>query len=582
VGQVCPFAKKSFSAKSTDSYTKSWYNSYKRSATFAWILISTIIISLCLCARRLDIIEYSLAKLTAIIGVVSSYFILLHLYSRAVVNQFVSTSSLIPGQTKITRKKLPLCGIFRNFYDLLIRSTVPMCDIDIERMHKYGDIYVTFNGFTPFVEVASSELAEIILKEYELFAKCDLRDMDLTYSYKWIGNENIFFANSESWRQMKEHIQPAINEIPIFAPIFNRKASMLCDIFKHKVKDNNDGVDIYLIRWLKAVVLDVAGEAIFGFDFQYLKAENNALLESLSYLLGEIFNPVRIALPIMNHLPLKSNRRMDKCIEDLDRTLENIIHSINQEKSSSDKQAGNMLERLLYRSKDNSISNSQLKSNALVMIIASHETTQISLTATLYYLAKFPKLQEQLRAESIDLFPDLESAFATLDIVSDKHEKETVYAKIRRFHSLGNFILESIRMHTTVTRPVPRIATQDTELAGIRIPKDTVVNINMPAIHMNPKEWENPETFNPDRFAKEIAANRYAYLTFGGGPRVCSGKNFSMIEQKIILCYLLRYFQLELPAPNYELPLKKKSIFVGIINDSFHLRFKPIRGNFNG
>ncbi len=97
--------------------------------------------------------------------------------------------------------------------------------------------------------------------------------------------------------------------------------------------------------------------------------------------------------------------------------------------------------------------------------------------------------------------------------------------------------------------------------------------MNIHAIHMNPKEWDRPEEFDPDRFVDENCRNKFAYLPFGAGPRVCAGRNFTLMEQKIILCHILRHFDVGLPNVGYEVPIRRGS-FTGLPEDSFQLRFR--------
>lgn len=75
---------------------------------------------------------------------------------------------------------------------------------------------------------------------------------------------------------------------------------------------------------------------------------------------------------------------------------------------------------------------------------------------------------------------------------------------------------------------IRREASEDTELAGVMIPKRSIITVDIAALHHNPNIWENPEAFDPERFAKggefESKSSTYAYLPFGGGSRQCIGK----------------------------------------------------------
>ena len=69
-------------------------------------------------------------------------------------------------------------------------------------------------------------------------------------------------------------------------------------------------------------------------------------------------------------------------------------------------------------------------------------------------------------------------------------------------------------------------------------------------IHRNPSIWHNPEGFDPERFGSEDTRSQFAYIPFGGGPRVCIGKNFALMEAQLCLAMLVQRFRLEL-VPGY-------------------------------
>ncbi len=94
---------------------------------------------------------------------------------------------------------------------------------------------------------------------------------------------------------------------------------------------------------------------------------------------------------------------------------------------------------------------------------------------------------------------------------------------------------------------VGREPIEDDEILDEKIPKKAVVFISIAAAHRNPKIWENPNEFNPDRFAPENAKKipKYAYMPFGAGPRMCIGNHFAIMEMQLILAVLARDFEFE-------------------------------------
>ena len=94
---------------------------------------------------------------------------------------------------------------------------------------------------------------------------------------------------------------------------------------------------------------------------------------------------------------------------------------------------------------------------------------------------------------------------------------------------------------------IPRIATQDTELAGVFIPKDTRLSIDVYELHHNPNVWKNPDQFDPERFAPtgemdQLSGSGLPWTPFSNGARSCIGMNFSLMGQRVLLSMLCKLF----------------------------------------
>lgn len=103
---------------------------------------------------------------------------------------------------------------------------------------------------------------------------------------------------------------------------------------------------------------------------------------------------------------------------------------------------------------------------------------------------------------------------------------------------------ETMRMVAPLPKVVPRVATEDTELSGVFIPKGTYVNVDIYDIHHNESVWKRPNEFNPDRFAEEGESSTHdawTWLPFGGGSRQCLGFKYSTNQQKVLLSMMRKY-----------------------------------------
>ncbi|KAK3749794.1 hypothetical protein QZH41_005069 [Actinostola sp. cb2023] len=166
---------------------------------------------------------------------------------------------------------------------------------------------------------------------------------------------------------------------------------------------------------------------------------------------------------------------------------------------------------------------------------AGSETTATTLLWLIAYLVNFPKLQEKINSEIVEIF----GCGGRIDL-----------KKRRSCHYLEATLTEVLRCATIVPLFVHK-ATRDTTLSGYRIPKDTTVLLNIWAINHDEREWENPQEFNPDRFldfdGHFTGTMKMSYMPFGAGRRVCIGESLAKTELFLISATLLQKFEFANP-----------------------------------
>lgn len=129
---------------------------------------------------------------------------------------------------------------------------------------------------------------------------------------------------------------------------------------------------------------------------------------------------------------------------------------------------------------------------------------------------------------------------------------------------LTAIINETLRMSMSVTNAVPRVAAQDTYIDGVFIPKGTTIAINLYEAHHNPRVWNDPGAFRPERFEPgdeydklKTQGDGTAFIAFGIGPRLCVGQNLALAELRVFLAMLRRSYT---QVRRYEWSLTKDSI----------------------
>jgi cytochrome P450 len=176
-----------------------------------------------------------------------------------------------------------------------------------------------------------------------------------------------------------------------------------------------------------------------------------------------------------------------------------------------------------------------LRNNLLTFITAGHETTALALTLTwtFYLLSLHPEVERRVRQE-------IDSVTGGAPLYAE-HIDALAYT--------GRVIQEAMRLYP----PAPLIvreARQDVGLGQEHIRAGTTIYIPVYALHRNEKLWHEPDRFDPARFEPEAvkARERFAYLPFGAGPRICIGQSFAQMEATVVLASLLSSFRLRLQA----------------------------------
>ena len=185
------------------------------------------------------------------------------------------------------------------------------------------------------------------------------------------------------------------------------------------------------------------------------------------------------------------------------------------------------------------MSDEQLRDECLTLFLAGHETTSIALSNTFYLLSQHPEIEAALHDEVAQALGD----------------RTPTAADVERLPFTERVIKESMRLYPPVYA-IGRTLLEDYELGGYVIKKGATLVFSQWVTHRRPESFPDPLRFDPDRWLPERAKaiHRYAYFPFGGGPRICIGNHFAMMEAQLLLATLIRAYRLELvPGETLEL-----------------------------
>jgi cytochrome P450 len=176
------------------------------------------------------------------------------------------------------------------------------------------------------------------------------------------------------------------------------------------------------------------------------------------------------------------------------------------------------------------MSDSLLRDEAITLLLAGHETTALALSWTWFLLGQHPEVQARMAAEIAEALGDRP---ATAD-------------DLPRLKFIESVVMESMRIYPPAWA-IGRESTGPLELGGYAFPAGTTIFISPWILHRDPRHFQEPEMFRPERWMGNLARElpRFAYMPFGGGPRVCIGQRFAMIEAILILTTMAQRFSAE-------------------------------------
>jgi cytochrome P450 len=230
-----------------------------------------------------------------------------------------------------------------------------------------------------------------------------------------------------------------------------------------------------------------------------------------------------------NRLPTPAHLRFHK----LAKKIDDVVYRIIAERRTSGKDEGDLLSMLLAaRDEDGSqMSDRQLRDEVMTLFLAGHETTALTLAWSWYLLGTNPEAEAKFHAE--------------LDEVLGG--REPTMADLPRLKYTEQIAKESMRLYPPAYG-LGREAINDCEIGGYHVPKGTQVFMFQWVTQRDPRFYDQPAAFKPERWSEDFIARlpKFAYFPFGGGPRACIGASFAMMEIILGLAVIGQRFRLEL------------------------------------
>ena len=336
--------------------------------------------------------------------------------------------------------------------------------------------------------------------------------------------EGLLLSTGEDWRHQRRTLAPAFapRTMPILARHVAKAAVTAVTGLKASCADPVD-----LLAAMQFLALEIAGASMFSLEMEEYGAELRGLIKDYAARLGrpnllDFLLPPSIPSP-RDLLRWRFRRRW--------LNLVGRIIAARREQGSAG--APRDLFDLLATARDPDSSAlfppDRLADQVATMIVAGHETTAVALFWSLYLLASASTIQDRLAAEvaDADLGPD--NAAAALPTLA--YTRAVVQESLRLYPPAFTLARQALRADVA---------------GGIPVPARTVVLIAPWVLHRHRRLWPQPDTFDPSRFLLPAQPpDRFAYLPFGIGPRVCIGAQFALTEATLVLATLIQTFRIE-------------------------------------
>jgi cytochrome P450 len=383
----------------------------------------------------------------------------------------------------------------------------------------YGDIVHFRIGPQHVVLLNHPEMIkDVLVTQSHKFAKG--RGLQLA---KRLLGEGLLTSEGDFHRRQRRLAQPAFHRQRILS-----YGAVMVECAHLTASRWRDGEQVDIAPEMARLTLSIVGKTLFGAD---VESEAGEIRESLAESI-RVWR--RSTLPfgeLLEKLPLPSTRRFNAARARLDATIYRLI----EEHRAAGIDRGDLLSMLLMaRDAENdggSMTDEQLRDEAMTIFLAGHETTANALTWTWYLISQHPEVEARLHTE---LGQILSGRDPTVEDLPKLTYTEMVLA-------------ESMRLYPPAWI-IGRRALEDYAANSYRIPAGSLVLMSQHVMHRDPRYYPNPERFDPLRFSTEAKAARpkFAYFPFGGGPRLCLGEAFAWMEGVLVLATLAQQWRMDL------------------------------------
>jgi cytochrome P450 len=393
---------------------------------------------------------------------------------------------------------------------------------------EYGDVvHASFLGRNLIFIRHPEDIYDVVLRKASSLQKGPDYTNERYGLASFLGN-GLLTSNGDFWKRQRKLVQPAFHVRRI-----EGYADTMVHFTAQMLEGWRDGQEIQLDDEMSALTMKIVATSLFSED---VSGEVENVGWAMNVLQSLMTSP-SVLLPAWVPTPMEQRRR--RAVAELDRIVHGFIADWRRERVDR----GDLLSMLMLATDDEGggMSDEQVRDELITLLLAGHETTANALNWTFYLLAQHPGVEAKLHEEVDRVLGKRAATLADLDDLS--YTRAIVEESMRLYPPAWSF---------------GRQTTEPVEIGGYTIPAGWEINVVSYSAHRDARWWDSPESFHPERFLVEDPNRpKYAYIPFGGGPRICIGNHFAMMEAQLALATIAQHYQLRLHPDAIVKPMPK-------------------------
>ena len=404
----------------------------------------------------------------------------------------------------------------------------------------YGDVARWQFGSQPVYLVSHPDLIEDMLVTS---AKKFMKGIALQRAKRLLG-EGLLTSEGQMHLRQRRTIQPLFHkqQVQRFAEAMVRHAVR----WRESVRD---GAVIDVTAEMGALTLAIVGETLFSANVQN---DADEVREALSDAVQSFAYAVLPGIELIEKLPVGPFVKVRKARARLDRVILRVIadrraamdtsEAVSPQGSNPDLITMLMAARDPENPSEPGMSDQQIRDEAMTIFLAGHETTANAMAWTWHLLARAPEVEARLHAELDRVLAGRTPAVD--DVPKLDYTRAVIAESMRLYPPAWTMGRRAIEPHT---------------IGGYSIEKDALVLASQWVVHRDPRWWDNPNAFRPERWLADSRRPKYAYFPFGGGNRVCIGESFAWTEGILLLATIAqrwRFASVSTPVPEPRITLR--------------------------